>query len=343
MLLLLSVCLFLFFSEIAARLTMKPVLLDYIDFDNASVAYNLTENSLIYEKGGVCLYYESIGNDGQHYCKSSNYEANKNINTFRIAVLGDSFTEGGHVLPNETFSSQLEKMLNERSGKYDFQVYDFGVRGHNTQQELIMLNEMALKHNPDVVILQYHENDIMLDRIMATAYLEGTNLSFLVDPDIGFVIYENDVIPVTIPLPLEINNFLVKFSHFYRFLSKTFYNIGEGFSEKGKEERLEGIKVSFESIKEMKEITEKNNISFFIIELPGVQIKDNCIYQADIHEKLRNLTIELKIPYVDFCDYHPPDYLKLRSKGGDDHYNAEGHELISEVLYENLEKYSLIP
>jgi hypothetical protein len=78
-------------------------------------------------------------------------------NTFRIAVLGDSFTEALQVPIEKTFSSVLERELggcSELKGK-NVEVINFGISGYGTAQELQMLRHYAWDYSPDLVLLAF--------------------------------------------------------------------------------------------------------------------------------------------------------------------------------------------
>ncbi len=84
---------------------------------------------------------------------------------FRIAVLGDSFTEGLQVNENDTWAKVLQKQLN--SFKFcalldgrKAEVLNFGVGGYGTGQSLLTWRYLASKFRPDLVILAvYPGND----------------------------------------------------------------------------------------------------------------------------------------------------------------------------------------
>lgn len=87
----------------------------------------------------------------------------KQANTFRIAVLGDSFVEALQVDAEQTFVSLLEKQLNQSVAAKDrqFEVINCGVSGYGTAQELLMLQNYVLPLEPDAVLLSvFPENDI---------------------------------------------------------------------------------------------------------------------------------------------------------------------------------------
>lgn len=75
--------------------------------------------------------------------------------TFRIAIMGDSLTEGQQVGQDQTYCAVLQKLLNsdiaDNGRKYE--VLNFGVSGYNLGQEYLRLKTLALRFQPDLVII----------------------------------------------------------------------------------------------------------------------------------------------------------------------------------------------
>jgi lysophospholipase L1-like esterase len=91
------------------------------------------------------------------------HELKKPANTFRIAVLGDSFAEAVQVSREDTFWSVLERRLAAAAqfAEMDVEVLNFGISGHGTAQQLQMLQHYALSYEPDVVLLAFFAgNDV---------------------------------------------------------------------------------------------------------------------------------------------------------------------------------------
>ena len=91
------------------------------------------------------------------------YRMAKSPGAFRVAVIGDSFTEALQVQPQaQDYCSVIERNLPEcpvlRGRKVE--VLNFGVYGFGTAQELIMLRRRVLQWSPDLVVLQFYLNDL---------------------------------------------------------------------------------------------------------------------------------------------------------------------------------------
>lgn len=82
---------------------------------------------------------------------------------YRIALLGDSATEGMQVGLDKTYGSFLERMLNERkpeerNGK-TVEVLNFGCSSYSNGQEMLQLEKQVKPFEPDLVILMYNRGD----------------------------------------------------------------------------------------------------------------------------------------------------------------------------------------
>jgi len=77
----------------------------------------------------------------------------------RIVTVGDSFTFGWSLPVQFSYSDVLERLLNERAGKTDFEVLNFGVGGYSTRDEATVLEHRAMQWDPDLVVVGYYFND----------------------------------------------------------------------------------------------------------------------------------------------------------------------------------------
>jgi len=82
------------------------------------------------------------------------YPLDKRTN-LRILALGDSFTEGWGVEEEQAYPKVLERQFLQ-----GVEVWNLGVVGYSTDQELQQLRHMIGEVHPDIVILGFYENDI---------------------------------------------------------------------------------------------------------------------------------------------------------------------------------------
>ena len=81
----------------------------------------------------------------------------KDNNTLRVLILGDSHTQGFEVQQNETFSELLNKKL--CNGKV-LEVINTGISGSGTSEHVITLQHWVQILKPDVTIEAFYPNDI---------------------------------------------------------------------------------------------------------------------------------------------------------------------------------------
>jgi hypothetical protein len=112
----------------------------------------------------------------------------KPVNTFRIAVLGDSQAEAMGVPLETTFWAVMERKLNQCenfSGK-QVEAVNFGVADFGTAQELMVLRHYAWDYSPDLVLLaiststDIRNNSRILDGLPIRPYFyyQGNELKF---------------------------------------------------------------------------------------------------------------------------------------------------------------------
>ncbi len=86
--------------------------------------------------------------------------------TFRVAVLGDSFTEAAEVPRQKNFCSLTEQALADRPvpGWDRIEDLNFGVVGYGLSQQLLQLRKTVWAYDPDLVVVAlYLGNDISDD------------------------------------------------------------------------------------------------------------------------------------------------------------------------------------
>lgn len=89
------------------------------------------------------------------------YPLAKGPRTFRILLLGDSVTFGHGSIYRNTYPRLLEDRLRAWKPQVDWQVWNLGVPGYNTTQELAYLSEVGPRYTPDLVIVGFYRNDVV--------------------------------------------------------------------------------------------------------------------------------------------------------------------------------------
>ncbi len=83
----------------------------------------------------------------------------KPAGAFRIALLGDSATEGLQVPMEETYSSYLQSVVAVPGKKTE--VINFGCSSYSTGQEVLQFEQEAAQYQPDLTILLYNRGDTL--------------------------------------------------------------------------------------------------------------------------------------------------------------------------------------
>ena len=89
-----------------------------------------------------------------------NYSLAKPPGNFRIMVLGDSVTFGHGAVYETTYPYLLEQRLKTWRADVNWQVWNLGVPGYNTADELAYLKEVGDRYDPDMVVVGFFSNDL---------------------------------------------------------------------------------------------------------------------------------------------------------------------------------------
>jgi len=87
----------------------------------------------------------------------------KTENTFRIAVLGDSFAEARSIPMEKTFWFLMQNELNSciKTNNKKVEIINFGVTEYSTAQEFLTLRHHVWDYKPDIILLAFFSgNDI---------------------------------------------------------------------------------------------------------------------------------------------------------------------------------------
>ncbi len=125
--------------------------------------------------------YIVINRDG---FRDREHPSKKSPGTYRIAVLGDSFTEGLQVRLEDTFGAVIERELatcaNFRARSVE--VFNFGVSNYGTAQELLTLRDRVWQTEPDLVLLAFFSGNDVWDN----------SRELKRDPELPYFRIEND-------------------------------------------------------------------------------------------------------------------------------------------------------
>ncbi len=123
--------------------------------------------------------YEHRVTYNSHGYRYPEHSFSRTDDTRRIVVLGDSFTDGSEVGDTETYTWLLQQRL------ADTEVINLGVYSYSTAQELVTLETVGLRFDPDLVILMTLDNDLWNNVVNFSGFgpaprfvLDGNSLEF---------------------------------------------------------------------------------------------------------------------------------------------------------------------
>lgn len=141
-------------GEIAVRLFWPPLIMPRW-VENAP--YGIRKN-LGNIRGHIVFpeYRHKVTSNSEGFRGTREYALKKPGGVFRVVAMGDSVVNGYGVEDEETFCALLEKRL---GSKRPTEVLNMGVPGFSTAEELIQLQHVGLRYEPDLVVVGYFIND----------------------------------------------------------------------------------------------------------------------------------------------------------------------------------------
>jgi hypothetical protein len=250
--------------------------------------------------------------------RDDDFTREKPPGTFRIAMVGDSFTLGEGVERGAIFADLLEGMPVDRR----IEVMNFGVNGYDTLDVALLVNDVVLGFEPDLVIYGYVLNDISREEIDA------------LDDRVRFA-----RLPIVRLSPLRIVRLAGRrieaaiadqaMMAAYRRL----YRSGEQWG------------AATEMIGFMRESVEASGARFAMVLFPDLGGWTGRGYRLRwIHEQLDSFLEGAGIEHIDLADAFPgPDKRRYWVDPSDPHPNAEAHRIIAARLGELLPTADGVP
>lgn len=279
-----------------------------------------------------------MGNINNSGYLGPDYPVEKGINTYRIAILGDSYAAGRQVKDEYHFRSILEELLQEKANK-KIEVLNFGLDGISFRTMYMKYLLVISKYNLDAIIFFintpkiYREDTYQLPKL----YIENDSLK------INFDFNNTNQYKIRQSL-----SFLRK-TGFISISEKAYANIREKrFLELLFDKDYKGEKIFVDSVFFKDEpVDNVNMVKYIFKELQELQKKNKVVYlipnskiQVDIENLINNYNIKLLNPFTYINnigkDYREIVYWPVTDKRG--HLNYEGHEIIAHFLYEELIK-----
>lgn len=289
------------------------------------------DNAVLYQRSASRLYElrpgldETVGRDqvrirvnAAGFRDDVDYPLAKAPGTYRIVVLGDSFTFAGKVQLGETFPRLLGQLLDSSDPSRQHQVLNLSVPGYNTEQEMLRLKEQGLRYDPDLVIVAFVLNDTspMQQLVPAKPHFSPALHAFLKRLDLVQFVYrkykETD-------LRWRIRAFPEKFKQ---------DELTEGTLGWGRVEA---------SLEEMKRISSANGSQLLVVIWPILVDLNGQYPHGSKHDLVARTCEHLGIPALDLLPtFTGLEASTLWANPQDHHPNARAHRLAAGAIFETL-------
>lgn len=265
--------------------------------------------------------------------QGNRYESQKPAGTYRIAVLGDSFTFAPFMQPDDAFPARLERFLRmsapTKKQEASVEVINYGVPGYSTSHE-VQEARKALAEGADFLLLQITLNDPQRKSYQPTG-LTGKN---------EFGPYEQPTgLQSILHYWKSLNYFLERIHNtntHTRYVDYYYRLFEEEASWKGFEN----------SIQKLAKIAKKQNKPLVAVVFPlfGVPLNEKYPFHP-LHQKVHDCLKAAGIPYRDLFSLFegiPLERVQV-IPGADFHPNEIGHRLAAESIYEWLRELDEVP
>ena len=360
MILVIVIVVMLVFLEIIVRIFF-PQNLNYTMFDSTLMYKHIPDFEVRFGRQEFSNLIKFNSNGLRDY----EYEYEKPKDTFRVLLLGSSFSQALQVNLDQTYENLVEKKLNEnKQNEKRYEVINTAVGGWGTAQELFYLKTEGLKYDPDLITLDFSIRDISENAINSLVTVEN-----------GKIV---EHIPVKASLPKRFLLFCSRYTHLCAlaqtvilsdaakdgFLNKLLTRAKVNtetkrtlkrediFLKENSAEFNEAIEETFLLIKEIKKVADSKNIPLVIFIIPNrEQVDDEKLKQFmekysltkenveyDKFQKLaKKFALENSISYFDALPYFRQQstnntfYFNI-----DGHWNSKGHELAADLIFNYL-------
>lgn len=336
------IIIFFLFFEISLRVFSYPIygFQEGLFQADEIVGYKLSPNY-----SGMQFSYKirvkiNTNSKGLRDFREYNYERNDKK---RILVLGDSSSFGQGVELKETYVELLRKKFNE-----NVEIINTGVGGYGINNEYLYFINEGIKYNPDIILLQFSNNDWGKHKIINKEEKEIIDLSNSLTANKKGILISH----MKKRLSSSIHLFLLGKLRTYNFLySKLKLIISKIDREKkgevpvfhmpeDSEEYMEAYDGYFNLLKKLKEST---NVKIIVFSGPHLLYLDNpkkimqrygvnySIEPNQVEESLEKIAKDLQIDFIRIQSNDPTIFLKI-----DRHWNPRGNQIVADELYLSL-------
>ena len=259
------------------------------------------------------------------------YNPAKPEGTYRIGVVGDSFTFAPYMQYTDTFAFKLQELLNVSNSGAPAEVINYGVPAYSATHEVSVV-EKAINEGADLILLQITLNDPEIKAHTPTGILENIADKFA---------------------PLEPPDFVKSICRFWKTPCWVYSRISNSQSHTKYRDYFLDLFENPRSwnpyasaTKNMIEKAKAKNIPIVAVVFPlfGLPLDPSYPFYP-IHKKVADLLEESRARHIDLSLIYkniPLERLQVLP-GVDRHPNEIAHRMAAEWIYSYLEHENLIP
>jgi lysophospholipase L1-like esterase len=274
----------------------------------------------------------------------------KPAGNYRILAVGDSITEGPGVELEQTFSKQLQLLLQTENPRIGIEVFNCGTGDYGLGQELIWLRKTGLKFQPDLVILNIYLNDALGFKPLPP----GTDrlINFLRRNSAFYTYYQEQYRDFLLDRERESSDFRFRYkesfdSEDWMTNAGTLTNlIMEADSDWGMAWDDNAIVIMEDRIEEIMELTVEHRVGLFVTIFPvSVQVYAQVDTPLGLMRPQQRLVRFLKERNILFVDLLPV----LRQHRNEDlffdqaHLKPEAHKIVAKAMFQGLGDFASVP
>jgi hypothetical protein len=259
------------------------------------------------------------------------YNPQKPSGTFRVAVVGDSFTFAPFMQFTDTFSYKLQQMLKVSGSQRNVEVINYGVPAYSTSHE-IDTTKQAITEGADLIILQITLNDPEIKAHRPSGLTENMTDRF------G---------------PLKLKGVTKTLARHWKTLGFVLTRLHNSQTHQAYIDYFTGLfmeektwKPFTDAMGQLVGLARESKIPMVAVVFPlfGMPMDEKYPFYP-IHTKVKDLMTSLQVPNLDVSDIYqgiPLEHLQV-IPGVDRHPNEIAHRMAAEHIYLWLEGQKMIP
>jgi len=263
--------------------------------------------AVVYEfKPGIDSYFKLAGfKTNSQGLRDKEYSLEKTANTFRVAVIGGSFTVPAGVEIDQAFHSILENRLNQEFPDLNYEFINFAVSGYRINNKIATLKQKALEYKPDLILF----------------VLDGSQFT---EDD------EKEFKPKS-----EKNHFFQSFT--YKLISKTKIFKNERKHQKFLDDHLGRLSEFDNVLQELNQMSENYKVPICVVVL------DHDYSHYELSDEIKKLVEKNNLYYSNTIPaFKDTDLRDLTIYKIDIHPNAEANRIFTDAIYNDLRTQSLL-